>query len=90
MILRVKLEKPIGGYWDGGLKDTFDFKIDGYPHEDSKGQYVKVGSWQANSWFHVAVGRTDKETLRNAKTRLRIMLEARLHDNSFEFIYVED
>lgn len=88
--MRVKLKKPIGGWWDGGLKDTFDFKIDGNPKRDSKGWFVKVGSWRANYWFHVAVGRTDKETLRNAKARLRSMLEGRLpSDNGFEFTYLE-
>lgn len=70
MILRQTLEKPIHGYWDGGAKQTFDWKIESSPKRDSKGEFVKIGSWAANHWFCVALGKTDKLTLANAKRRL--------------------
>jgi len=71
MILRQTLARPINGYWDGGPKQIFDWSIDGSPQSDNIGQFVKIGSWQANHWFHVAVGRTEKMTLANAKRHLR-------------------
>lgn len=70
MRLIQKLEKKIGGYWDGGPKDTFEWTIDGLPKSDAKGQFVRVGSWEANHWFHVAQGRTEKQTLSNARRHL--------------------
>lgn len=71
MILRQKTEKAGHGYWDGGAKDTFDWSIHGPVREDAKGKYVKIGSWDANHWFHVSLGKTDKLTLANAKRHLR-------------------
>ncbi len=63
-------DKPIHGYFDYGPKSTFTWTIQGRVHEDSKGQYIKVGSWSANHWFMVAVGKTEKQTLSNARRRL--------------------
>ena len=71
MKLRQTLSRPVHGYWDGGAKQVFDWGIEGSPTTDSKGQYVKVGSFSANHWFHVASSRTDKLTLCNAKKHLR-------------------
>ena len=70
MILRQIFEHPVSGYWDGGPKTIFDWKIDGTVREDAKGKYIKIGSWAANYWFHVAVGKTEKATLGNARRRL--------------------
>ena len=70
MILRQTTEKRYG-YWDGGAKDTFDWSIAGQVQEDKKGKYVRIGSWDANHWFHVSVGKTEKMTLANAKRHLR-------------------
>ena len=70
MILRQTLDKPIHGNWDGGAKSSFDWSIEGSPATDGKGQYVRVGSWQANHWFHVALGKTTRFTLANARRRL--------------------
>ena len=70
MKLKQTLDKPINGNWDGGAKSIFYWGIEGSPNTDSKGQYVRVGSWQANHWFHVALGKTDKLTLANARRRL--------------------
>ena len=71
MILRQTLEKPVDGFWDGGQKQQFNWSIQSNPHTDSKGQFVKIGSWEANHWFCVALGRTDKLTLANAKKHLK-------------------
>ena len=71
MTLRQTLEKAVYGWWNGGKKKIFDWTIDGLPQTDSKGQYVKVGSFEANLWFCVAVGKTDKLTLSYAKAHLK-------------------
>ena len=70
IFLRQRLEHPVNGYWDGGAKQIFDWHIEGH-NTDRKGRYAKIGSFSANFWFHVATGRTDKLTLRNAKFKLR-------------------
>ncbi|MHB9130375.1 MAG: hypothetical protein ACYDBB_04690 [Armatimonadota bacterium] len=70
MRLRMSLEKPTYGYWDGGVKDTFDFVIDGTPQSDARGAYIRIGAWGANHWFHVALAKTVKATLANARRRL--------------------
>lgn len=71
MILRQTLDHAVHGYWDGGAKSQFDWKIDGGTQHDAKGAYVRIGSWSANHWFHVAVGKTEKRTLANAKLHLK-------------------
>ena len=70
MTLKQTLNAPISGYWDGGTKSVFEWTIDGQPQTDSKGQFVRVGSFAANNWFMVALGKTDKMTLGNARRRL--------------------
>lgn len=72
MKLIQKLEKPVGGYWDGGLKQVFEWEIDPLGGgRDSKGAYVRIGSWEANHYFHVAQGKTEKLTLSYAKKHLK-------------------
>ncbi len=85
MILRQKLSEPIDGYWDGGKKSTFDWSIENfdYPSKDSKGEFVKVGSWNANFWFHVAKGKTIKQTLSYAKAYLKAKTRI---PSTFEYI----
>ena len=88
LILRQTFDKPINGYWDGGEKDTFEWSIShNRVGKDSKGQYVRVGSWTANHWFHVALGKTDKLTLANVKRRLSSC--AKREGRSCKFEYVE-
>ncbi len=65
------LEKPVQGYWDGGTKQVFVWGIEGSPTQDSKGMFIKIGSWDANHWFYVAMGKTEKLTLSYAKKHLR-------------------
>lgn len=83
MKLRQTLSKPVNGYWDGGAKQVFDWGIDGSPATDSKGQYVRIGSFSANHWFHVALGKTVKRTLANAKLHLRAVTRI---PSTFEYI----
>lgn len=83
MLLRQTLIKATNGYWDGGLKQVFDWTIDGKPRINSKGQYVCIGSWDANFWFCVALGKTTKQTLANAKRHLRAITRI---ESSFEYV----
>jgi hypothetical protein len=71
MILRQKLAKPVHGYWDGGAKQVFEWEIEGRPYKDKKGTFVKVGSYEANHFFHVAKGKTEKQTLSYARQHLK-------------------
>jgi len=90
MILRQIFANAIGGYWDGELKKQFDWVIDGPIREDNKGKYIKVGSWEANNWFHVAAGKTDKQTLANARRRLSHAAKKHNVECTFEYIKEED
>jgi|WetSurSiteA1Bulk_404760.scaffolds.fasta_scaffold132960_2 hypothetical protein len=85
MILQLILTKPVAGYWDGGGKTTFNWSIDGAPETDDKGQYVKIGSWEANNFFHVAMGATEKKTLANARRHLTAMLKKRGLTGTFSY-----
>ena len=88
MLLRMILDRPIHGFWDGGAKDTFDFTIYGTPQHDAHGAYIKVGSWAANNWFHVALGKTIKQNLANARRRLSA--SARSAGEGCHFEYIEE
>lgn len=62
------IENPMA--WNGKLH-IIEWSFDGRPQTDSKGQFIRIGSWTANHYFHVALGKTDKLTLRNAMYHLR-------------------
>ncbi len=83
MILRQTLVKPVNGYWDGGAKQVFDWNIRGLEGHDSKGTYTRIGSFEANYWFNVAKGRTDRQTLSYAKKRLQASTSV---PSTFEYI----
>ncbi len=83
MILRQTLSYPVCGYWDGGKKQVFDWSIEGKPQKDVKGQFIRIGSFQANFWFHVALGKTIKRTLANAKLYLRVHTKI---PSTFEYV----
>jgi len=71
MKLKQTLEKPVNGYWDGGKKQVFEWEIDNFGGgSDSKGSFVRIGSFSANHWFNVAEGKTEKLTLSYAKKHL--------------------
>ena len=80
MELLLVLEKPIGS------KSRFEFSISGPPEKDGKGNYVRVGSWEANQWFHVAVGKTEKQTLANVRRKLEAGLRQQGLPHRFEYI----
>ena len=65
----ITLNESINGYWDGGKKDKFNFSID-EPEQDADGFYCKVGSWDANFFFHIGTGKTkiqsDKQIIATA------------------------
>ena len=71
MILIQELAAPIDGYWDGGPKKYFEWRIDWTRRRhDSRGEFVRVGSYEANNWFNVAVGKSEWATLANARRKL--------------------
>ena len=83
MELRQTLERPINGYWDGGAKQVFDWSIDGQVKSDRDGKFVRIGSWSANHWFHVAMGKTERLTLSYAKRHLQATTKV---SSTFEYI----
>lgn len=71
MVLVQIFDKPIPGGFFGTPTKEFEWRIESrLPHTDSKGEFVRVGSFSANHWFHVAKGKTVKATLANARRRL--------------------
>lgn len=89
MILRQIFDEPISGYWDGGKKAVFDWKIDwNRQGEDHNGKYVRVGSWGANHWFNVSLGKADKRTLSYAKRKLNRW--AKMQGRVCKFEYIEE
>ena len=86
MKLKVELKNAVNGYWDYGAKKVFYWAIDGTPQTDKQGKFVRVGSWEANSWFCVAVGRTEKITLASAKRRLGYQLRKKGIKADFSYI----
>jgi len=68
--LLVTLAEPVQGWWDGGKKERFIFTL-GREFRDTKGVYQRIEGYDANYWFHVAKGKTDKATLANAWRHLR-------------------
>ena len=83
MFLRVQLTEAVNGYWDGGKKSVFDFKIDGPERRDKRGSYVRIGSIAANHWFHVSVGKTVRDTLNNVKRKLSRTLKKKQIEATF-------
>ena len=87
MILRQTFEDPIHGYWDGGEKQTFDWTIDSdvYRAKDGSGA-VKVGSWGANYYFAVVLGKSEKQTLGNARRHLTACAKRQGLKCNFEYL----
>jgi len=88
MQLLQTFDEPISGYWDGGAKRRFYWRIEGRPKQDKRGWYVRVGSWEANHWGHCACGKTDKRTLGNLRRSLS--QRAKRLGLACTFEYVED
>lgn len=70
-ILVLTLPEKVVGYWDGGEKNRFEFQLQGVPHRDEKGYFVKVGSCEANFWANVTLSKSIKKTLSNVKRRFK-------------------
>ncbi len=90
MKLVQQFNKPISGYWNGGPRSIFHWTIQGNIQEDAKGCYIKVGSYEANHYFHVALGKTDKQTLGYARRQLTAMAKRHGPDITCAFYYIED
>jgi len=72
MKLRQTLEEPVNGYWNGGMKQCFDWEVEErHGGKDARGVFARVGCWAANHFFHVSQGKTEKETLSNARRHLK-------------------
>lgn len=76
------LNRPVYGYWDGGQKQRFVWTIEslrvraadgGYDtaYGDTPATHARIGAWEANHYFTVRVGRTDRLTLSYARAHLR-------------------
>ncbi len=89
MILKQTFSEPIQGYFDYGPKTIFEWKIDGLPLEDDKGKFVKVGSWDANKWYMVSLGKTEKQTLANLRRKLQSYAKRCSKNCTFEYIEKE-
>ena len=86
MTLKQTFEKAINGYWDGGPKRIFRWDIDVFVGgKDKKGCFVRVGSWDANAYFNVAAGKTEKQTLGNARRRLLAVARRQGLNCDFEY-----
>lgn len=82
LILRQTLSEPVGGYWDGGMKQVFDWTVQ---RQFSDGK-SRVGSYTANHYFEVSTGRTERETLSYAKKHLQASTRV---ESTFEYIEEE-
>lgn len=81
--LKQKLVEAIGGFWNGGPKDTFYWHID---HHASGTEISRVGSYEANHFFDVATGTTDRATLGNARRKLAATAHKNGIDCTFEYV----
>lgn len=82
LTLRQTFEQPVHGALASGPYKTFDWAIQSSGYSN----YTKVGSWEANYWFHVKTGATEKETLGNARRSLA--RKARLSGEKCSFEYI--
>ena len=73
------LDKPVNGYWDGGAKQRFEWTVYGPPVAGK----VRVGSWEANHFFSVKPGKTEKETMQKARRHLKRVTR---YPSTFEYI----
>lgn len=87
VILRQVFEQPISGYWDGGPKSEFHWTIDRLKPRNN-GNAV-VGSWSANAWFQVKLGKTEKGTLGNARRALAARAKRYNRRCTFEYLQEE-
>lgn len=82
MTLVQTLDRAINGFWDGGSKSVFEWDINA---AHSNAAYSQVGSWEANYFFTVATGKTDKATLGNARRSLAARAKRAFQGCKFEY-----
>lgn len=83
LYLRQKWSKPVTGALGAGPYTTWDWSIDRrWP------DVTRVGSWQANYYFPVATGKSDRDTLSHAKQAL--VARARRVEETCTFEYIEE
>ena len=67
----VRLEQPVHGYWDGGAKSHFEFTPDLRHYSDGNLPNIEWGSWGANWWFRVELGKSAARHFGTVKRKLR-------------------
>jgi len=86
MTLVQTFTNPISGYFDNGPKQHFEWNIEPlHCGQDSKGKFVRIGSWEANHWFNITLGKTDKITLSNARQKLAASAKRANQKCTFEY-----
>jgi len=67
--IRVELDQPANGFWDGGAKSSFTFtpSIERTPGPAA----IRWGSWEANMWFVVNFKGNIAKHLAAVKRKLR-------------------
>ena len=65
----VRLEKPAYGYWDGGAKSHFEFNPSLRHYSDGTFN-IQWGSWGANWWFRVELGKSTGRHYGTVKRKL--------------------
>lgn len=83
LTLRLTLTEAINGNWDGGKKSIFAWNID---RLHSNNEQTAVGSWEANYFFSVKAGRTERQTLGYARQVLKARLKRNRLYGTFEYI----
>jgi len=63
-----------------------EWSISSSPQKDKNGWYIRIGSWEANFWFHVSIGKTVKQTLGNARRRLPTLTG---ESSTYEYVETE-
>lgn len=86
--LRVKFEKPVNGWWDGGPVRQLDFEPERNRGEFKPRTWIKWGSWRANFWFTCKSGVSPKAAVRYAQRRLSSFLRGK--NATIEILEVTD
>lgn len=84
MKLRQTFRTPQYGYLLTGPWYSLDWQVDRM--ESARQGWTVVGSMEANYWFHVSPGGTEKGTLGNARRALSARAKRRGVECSFEYI----
>lgn len=86
LVLHQILDKPVPAGMYSTPTTVFRWSIEGSPMTDAKGQFVRVGSYLANCWFHVSVGKDIKQTFANVRRRLQASMKRCGATGCFELV----